>query len=337
MAKLFRQLRKNRLFRLTAAGLKFFTLFLFGVCLVSFISALTLQFSISDTRIETLMRWGLSLLLATMALLFAVITAVATYEAAKMERQRRKQRKIDAHTEAFKAAKMQKEASGEVATHYPGYLGSQDTFEVGHVEGVGYIYQQTFVDTYTRVAFVKLYDCKTALVAADLLNDRVIPFLDGHGLKLRKVLTDQEAQYSGNAEAHQYQKFLSILEVSHVQTKGSSSQTNGICEEFHRTIQEEFYDLMIAEKRYPSLKNLQQDVDHWLNYYNWERPHSGRYCYGNTPMQTLTNSLHLAKPETLQETHAKLADIHLASNATRRKPPAKSGKSAKSKSTQSAV
>jgi len=58
---------------------------------------------------------------------------------------------------------------GETDEH-PGYLGAQDTYYVGNIKGVGHIYQQTFIDTYTKVAFCKLYDRKNALAAADALN-----------------------------------------------------------------------------------------------------------------------------------------------------------------------
>ncbi|MDH8506161.1 IS481 family transposase, partial [Klebsiella pneumoniae] len=68
------------------------------------------------------------------------------------------------------------EACGEIETAHPGYLGSQDTFYVGNLKGVGRIYQQTFVDTYSKMAHCKLYTSKTPITAADLLNDRVLPF-----------------------------------------------------------------------------------------------------------------------------------------------------------------
>src|ERR1700722_20303528 len=73
---------------------------------------------------------------------------------------------------------------GEIETAHPGYLGSQDTFYVGNMKGVGRIYQQTFVDTYAKVAFAKLYTTKTPLAAADLLNDRVLPFFQDQGVEL---------------------------------------------------------------------------------------------------------------------------------------------------------
>jgi hypothetical protein len=79
---------------------------------------------------------------------------------------------------ALEKAQQEKEAHGEIETEHPGYLGAQDTYYVGTIKGVGRIYQQTFIDTYSKLAFAKLYDRKNALVAADLLNDRVLPFLE---------------------------------------------------------------------------------------------------------------------------------------------------------------
>ena len=77
---------------------------------------------------------------------------------------------------ALEKAKSEKEAHGEFESECPGYCGAQDTFYVGNMKGVGRIYQQTFIDTYAKVAFAKLYDRKTPITAADLLNDRVPGF-----------------------------------------------------------------------------------------------------------------------------------------------------------------
>lgn len=66
----------------------------------------------------------------------------------------------EAQLQALERAQEVKEAIGEIASEHPGYLGSQDTFYVGTIKGVGRIYQQTFADTYTKMAFVKLYDRK---------------------------------------------------------------------------------------------------------------------------------------------------------------------------------
>ena len=92
---------------------------------------------------------------------------------------------------ALEKAKSEKEAHGEFESECPGYCGAQDTFYVGNMKGVGRIYQQTFIDTYAKVAFAKLYDRKTPITAADLLNDRVVPFYDAREVRLCRVLTDR--------------------------------------------------------------------------------------------------------------------------------------------------
>ena len=64
-------------------------------------------------------------------------------------------------------------ACDEIETAHPGYLGAQDTFFVGNLKGVGWLYQQTFIDTYSKMIHCKLYTIKMPITAVDLLNDRV--------------------------------------------------------------------------------------------------------------------------------------------------------------------
>jgi len=200
---------------------------------------------------------------------------------------------------AMERAREEKEAHGEIESAHPGYLGTQDTYYVGTIKSVGRIYQQTFVDTYAKVAFAKLYDRKNALVAADLLNDRVLPFLEEHEIPLLRVLTDRGTEYCGQREHHEYELYLAVENIDHSRTKARHPQTNGICERFHRTIQEEFYATAFRKKLYTSLEELQADLDAWLEEYNRTRPHSGKYCYGKTPMQTFLDSLVLAREKML--------------------------------------
>jgi len=200
---------------------------------------------------------------------------------------------------ALEKAKEEKQAHGEIETEHPGYLGSQDTFYVGTLKGVGRIYQQTFIDTYSRVAQVKLYDRKNALVAAEMLNDRVLPFFEEQGVRLLRVLTDRGSEYCGNLQHHEYELYLAIEDVDHTRTKAKSPQTNGICERFHRTMLEEFYQVAFRKKVYDSLEALQADADNWIRSYNEERPHSGRFCFGKTPMQTFLDAKKLAHDKML--------------------------------------
>ena len=200
---------------------------------------------------------------------------------------------------ALEKAKSQKEAHGEIETHHPGYLGSQDTYYVGTMKGVGRIYQQTFIDTYSRVAQAKLYLEKTAITAADMLNDRVVPFFDEQYVNLLRILTDRGTEYCGKVENHSYQLYLAMEDIDHSRTKANHPQTNGICERFHKTMKNEFYDIAFRKKIYSSVEELQIDVYHWIAKYNEQRPHSGKHCYGKTPMQTFREAKHLAGEKTI--------------------------------------
>lgn len=203
--------------------------------------------------------------------------------------------------QALEKAKSQKEAHGEIETQHPGYLGAQDTYYVGNMKGVGRIYQQTFIDTYSRIAFVKLYTEKTAMTAAHALNETVLPWFEKQGVSLLRVLTDRGTEYCGKIESHAYQLYLALEDIDHSKTKARSPQTNGICERFHRTMKQEFYDIAFRKKLYHNLEELQSDVDEWLKKYNELRPHSGKYCYGKTPLQTFLDSKHLSQEHQLDK------------------------------------
>lgn len=200
---------------------------------------------------------------------------------------------------ALEKAQLDKQAHGEFESECPGYCGAQDTFYVGTLKGVGRVYQQTFIDTYSKVAEAKLYDQKTPVTAADLLNDRVVPFFEEHEIPLSRILTDRGTEFCGQPDRHAYELYLAIEDIEHTRTKVKSPQTNGICERFHKTVLNEFYRVAFRRKIYNTLEELQADLDEFLRHYNTERPHQGRWCYGKTPMQTFLDSRELAKAKVL--------------------------------------
>ncbi len=167
----------------------------------------------------------------------------------------------ESQVRALERKKHNDEACGEIETAYPGYLGSQDTFYVGTFKGVGRVYQQTYVDTYAKVAQCKLYTTKTPITAADLLNDRVLPFYTQHELPVLRILTDWGAEYCGKLERHDYHLYLALNEIEHTKTKARHPQTNGICERFHKTVLQEFYQPTLRRKIYDTLETLQSDLD----------------------------------------------------------------------------
>jgi transposase InsO family protein len=201
----------------------------------------------------------------------------------------------EAQLVALEQAKKEKETDPEeIETHHPGYLIAQDTLYVGYLKGVGRIYQQTVIDTYSSVAFAKVYDTKTPVTAADTLNDQVLPFFEEHDIEVLRVLTDRGTEYCGRDDRHAYQIFLGLNEIDHTRTKTKHPQTNGICERFNQTCVNEFYKITFRKKIYRELETLQADLDAFLEHYNNERTHQGKRCQGRTPMQTFLDARELA-------------------------------------------
>ena len=150
------------------------------------------------------------------------------------------------------------------------------------------------------MAFGKLYDRKTPITAADLLNDRVVPFFDEHGIAVSRILTDRGTEYCGAPERHEYELYLAVENIDHSRTKAKSPQTNGICERFHKTVLDEFYRVAFRKRVYETIGELQADLDAWMEEYNRARPHQGRWCYGKTPMQTFLHTLPVAREKLIQ-------------------------------------
>ena len=206
----------------------------------------------------------------------------------------------EAQVVALEKLRGEHEASGEeIETHHPGYLLSQDTFYVGHLKGVGRIYQQTVVDTYSSVACAKLYLNKVPVAAADALNDQVLPFFEAEEVPVLRMLTDRGTEFCGRPDSHPYELFLELNEIEHTKTKARHPQTNGICERFHKALLDEFYRVAFRKKIYGSLEELQRDLDDWLLKYNQERTHQGKRCQGRTPLQTFLDGKALGREKML--------------------------------------
>jgi transposase InsO family protein len=149
---------------------------------------------------------------------------------------------------------------------------------------------------------------RTALAAADLLNDRVLPFYEEHGIRLLRILTDRGTAFCGTPDEHEYQLFLALNDIDHSTTKARHPQTNGICERFHKTLLHEFYQVAFRKKIYRTLDELQVDLDVWLRQYHEERTHQGKHCDGRTPMQTLREGKTLAMERMLHSHFSPVAN-----------------------------
>lgn len=112
-------------------------------------------------------------------------------------------------------------------------------------------------------------------------------FFDPQELPILRILTDKGTEYCGRVEQHDYQLYMAINDIDHTKTKAMSSQTNGIFEKFNKAILQELYQITFGKKLFISMKELQKDLDEWLEYYNNDRTHQGKMCCGRTPIETM--------------------------------------------------
>lgn len=213
----------------------------------------------------------------------------------------------ESQVKALEEAKQEKEACGEVESPHPGFLLAHDTCYIGTIKGVGRIYQQTAIDTHANVGFAKLYCERTGLVAADFLNDKVLPFYDAQGIRVHRVLTDNGVEYCGRQESHPYELFLYLNDIEHTRTKVRRPQTNGSVERLNQTIQDEFYSVAFRKQLYRTVEAIQVDLDVFMEYYNKERTNQGRYCQGRTPLETFNEGLHLYNQYVIDEDLVEIA------------------------------
>jgi len=121
----------------------------------------------------------------------------------------------------------------------------------------------------------------------------------GQEVALQRILTACGTEYCGNPERHEYELYLAVENIDHSRTKVKSPQTNGIVERLHKTMLNEFYRVAMRKKIYHSIQEMQEDLDAWLDDYNTNRPHQGRWCFGKTPLQTFIDSKNITKEKTL--------------------------------------
>jgi transposase InsO family protein len=179
----------------------------------------------------------------------------------------------------------------------PGELLCQDTSALTRMDGVGRVYVHATVDSFSSYAFAFLYPSKQPEAAVSVVHNDVLPFYSSLELIVGAMLTDNGSEFCGTPE-HPYEIYLSLCDIEHRRTKIRSPHTNGFVERFIRTLKEEFFETMRRQKAWGTLDDLQADLDEWLMYYNYERPHQGYRNMGRRPYDTIKNYLESVKEET---------------------------------------
>jgi len=175
-----------------------------------------------------------------------------------------------------------------IKSHYSGYMLSIDTFYVCTLKGIGRIYQFSAIDTYSSFGFAYLYTDKSSKSSVDFISKTLSIFKD-MGITVERILSDNGKEYTTHWEGrdHEFEKYLSFLDIEHRYTKVRHPWTNGFVERFQRTILEEFYQPALLKKTYYSLEELQVDLDRFLYFYNFQRTHQGYRLKGSKPCDLL--------------------------------------------------
>jgi len=188
----------------------------------------------------------------------------------------------------------------QIDVRYSGELVAVDTFFVGSLKGIGRVYLQTVMDCFSRHAWARLYTSKLPLTAVHVLNNEVLPFFDAHNTRIVTVLSDNGREFCGRLDQHPYELFLQLEGIEHRTTRVRRPQSNGFLERFHRTLLDEHLRIAGRTKWYEELEPMQADIDHYLNYYNTERPHQGRLMEGRTPYAMFLQGLENRPAESVE-------------------------------------
>jgi transposase InsO family protein len=154
---------------------------------------------------------------------------------------------------------------------WPGHVVALDTFYVGHLKGVGRIYQMTGIDLCSRYGWAKLYLEKTQRSAIDLVESVLLPKFFDNGVTLESILTDNGSEFTGGL----FHQMLVDYDIQHHRIPPGKPMLNGYCERFQRTILEEFYESAFRTTVFQSLAELQHALNGYLQYYNFQRHHFG--------------------------------------------------------------
>ena len=179
-------------------------------------------------------------------------------------------------------------------TKHPGDVIGMDVFYVGCLKGIGRIYQYTGCDTYASFSWAKLYTDKSALSACDFMMHMHNNSLD---IPIKSVLTDNGKEFTTHhkSKKHSFERLLKELNIKHRLTKIRHPWTNGSVERFQRTVLEEFYQVAFRKKIYTTIEELNDDLNQYINYYNYKRTHQGKRTNGRVPAELyLLNNLSAA-------------------------------------------
>ncbi len=172
--------------------------------------------------------------------------------------------------------------------HYspqPGALVQIDSFYIGHLKGVGKVYQLTAIDVFSRWAIM-------LIVLGPVTAGHTIRFIDhilrGYrrlGIDVHAVLTDNGPEYTATG----FRAHLATKNIDHVRIPPRSPNHNAVVERFQGTALQECWRPAFHRRRFNSIRQLQTEANAWLVRYHHRRRNHSDYMRGRTPAEVLDN------------------------------------------------
>ena len=160
----------------------------------------------------------------------------------------------------------------------PGQLVCLDTFYIGHLKGVGKVWQITACDAATSYGLASLLPAHDAAATAMFLREVLVPHFRRAGWPVRRVLTDGGPEFKGAFDVA-----CRALGLQHTRTKPRHAWTNGFVERLQGTILQELWRVAFRRRYFTTRVALQRALDGFMRYSNPERPHQGYRLRGRPP------------------------------------------------------
>jgi transposase InsO family protein len=164
----------------------------------------------------------------------------------------------------------------------PGEKVQLDCFYVGRLSGTkGTVWQYTAIDVASAYTWAELHATERnprSRHTRDLLH-RVASELAAAGWKLREVTTDNGSEF----RAREFGAAVARLGARQRFIRAGRPNSNGCVERVQLTILEECWRPAFARSLVPRSSALTQDLNEYLDEYNYDRAHTGRLTQGRVP------------------------------------------------------
>lgn len=170
-------------------------------------------------------------------------------------------------------------ATVHIGSDTPGEEVFFDTMYVGNLKGVGKLWQYSAVDGASSFGIARvLAGDKTAATAAQFLRDDVAPIFGEAAITLIQATVDGGPEFQAD-----FRRVCTDLEVKRHQLPARSPDLNAFVERFQGTCLHLHYRTAFRYRFYEAADDVDADLQAFLRFYNFERPHRGYRTRGRVP------------------------------------------------------